>query len=307
MFEDKLPILIEVFNIYNLIQRAKQKGIKIVHNEEISNESKEEESISEFSNLISQSNQHIKSIEKNINKIIPLKSQILDATDEQEKNISKSIDDIIKDVHTSQVQMKAIIDELKLKINENQKEKTEIRLKKNLFDAMLKKYQSTIQRFQNEESEIKKIRETKLIRGVEINLKEDLNEDQKREVIDNPQMLQQILENKLKGEAHVKLKNAVRDLEERRRDIIKLEKSIMELHEMVIELSGLVQYQGEVIDNIFENISKAKEYTLKGEKEIEEGKKNLQCSKKMKCIILLIAIAALIIILIPTLVTVLKK
>ena len=231
----------------------------------------------------------------------------MDATDEQEKNISKSIDDIIKDVHTSQVQMKAIIDELKLKINENQKEKTEIRLKKNLFDAMLKKYQSTIQRFQNEESEIKKIRETKLIRGVEINLKEDLNEDQKREVIDNPQMLQQILENKLKGEAHVKLKNAVRDLEERRRDIIKLEKSIMELHEMVIELSGLVQYQGEVIDNIFENISKAKEYTLKGEKEIEEGKKNLQCSKKMKCIILLIAIAALIIILIPTLVTVLKK
>ena len=183
--------------------------------------------------------------------------------------------------------------------NKKQNEKVDLRLKKNLFDAMIKKYQNTIQRFQDEEGEIIKIKETKLVRGAEIALGQELDEQQKKEIIDNPQMVQQIYEDKLKQKAHVKLVNAVRDLEERHKDIKNLEKSVIELHKMIMQLNILVQYQGEMIDNIVENVSKAKDYVIKGEKNIEKGEKNMKRSRKIKCIIMIVVIAILLIIFIP--------
>ena len=50
--------------------------------------------------------------------------------------------------------------------------------------------------------------------------------------------------------------------------VLKLQKSILELHKMILELSQLAQYQGEMIDNIVDNVSKAKDYVIKGEKHI---------------------------------------
>ena len=181
------------------------------------------------------------------------------------------------------------------------------RLKKNLFDAMIKKYQKVIQKFQDEESEMKQIKETKLIRNAEIGLGRDLTENEKENIIEDPKMIQQIYEDKLKGKAHIKLQNAVRDLEERHRDIKKLEKSIIELSKMITELNKLVQYQGEMIDNIVENVSKSKDYITKAEKELIKGKENMKCKKNLKCTIAIIASIALLIIIIPIIVKFTKK
>ena len=184
---------------------------------------------------------------------------------------------------------------------------SDLRLKKNLFDAMIKKYQKVIQKFQDEESEMKQIKETKLIRNAEIGLGRDLTEKEKENIIEDPKMIQQIYEDKLKGKAHPKLQNAVRDLEERHRDIKKLEKSIIELSKMITELNKLVQYQGEMIDNIVENVSKSKDYITKAEKELIKGKENMKCKKNLKCTIAIIASIALLIIIIPIIVKFTKK
>lgn len=155
-------------------------------------------------------------------------------------------------------------------------EKAELRIKKNLFEAMFKNYQNVIQKFQDVESDIKKLKEDKIIRAAEIVLDEELNEKQRKEMIENPQILQTIYANKLKGKAHVKLQNAVKDLEERHKDIVKLQKSIIQLHKMILELSQLVQYQGEIIDNIVENVSKAKDYIGKGEKNLNKAHQKMK-------------------------------
>ena len=49
---------------------------------------------------------------------------------------------------------------------------------------MLKKYQNTCMRFQKEESDIKNIIETKLVRAAEIAVNQELTEEQKKEVIE---------------------------------------------------------------------------------------------------------------------------
>ena len=187
------------------------------------------------------------------------------------------------------------------------KDDNDLRTKKNLFDAMIKKYRKVIQKFQNEENELKQAKETKLFRTAEIGLARDLTEKEKVDIMEDPKKIQQIYADKLKGTAHVSLQNAVRDLEERHIEIKKLEKSIIELSKMILELNKLVKYQGEMIDNIVENVSKSKDYVEKAEVQLNKGKENMKCKKNIKCTIAIIACAVLLIILIPIIVKFAKK
>ena len=227
------------------------------------------------------------------------------------------MNNISNDIIESRGRMDKIIKELESELKNDQndenadpniiKDDSDLRLKKNLFDAMIKKYQNVIQKFQSEESEMKQIKETRLIRDAEIGLGQDLTKKEKENIIEDPKMIQQIYENKLKGKPHNKLQNVVRDLQERHEDIKKLEKSIIELSNMINELNKLVQYQGEMIDNIVENVSKSKDYITKAEKELVAGKEKMKCKKNLKCTIAIIASIALLIIIIPIIVKFTKK
>ena len=194
---------------------------------------------------------------------------------------------------------KSLESELEKDNNNKKKDDNDLRVKINLFNAMIKKYQEVIQKYQNKETDIKNIKEIKLIRNAEIGLGRDLTEEEKENIIEDPKKIQQIYEDKLKGKAHPTLQNAVRDLEERHRDIKKLEKSIIELSNMITELNKLVQYQGEMIDNILENVTIAGDHIKKAESCLEKAKEKLKCKNRVKCTIAIIACIALLIIIIP--------
>ena len=201
----------------------------------------------------------------------------------------QKIDVISSEVNNSQNIIDKNIKEIKEQININtinDNEKIDLRIKQNLFNSMIQKYKNISLKFSKEESDIKNIIETKLIRAAEIAVNQELNEEQRKIVIENPQMIQQMYENKLTGAAHIKLQNAVRDLEERHKDIQKLEKSILQVHNMIQELNALVKYQGEVIDNIEINIQKAKNYVFKAEKTLNCKYKCMKCCRdlQLKCL-----------------------
>jgi syntaxin 1B/2/3 len=248
----------------------------------------QDESMQDFSSTIAQCQSHIKSIEAKIDQLIRLKGEVISSTGQEERDISNKINSIVNSVNTTQNQMDKLIKELKAMLSMEQEDKNdpEIRIKNNLFGSMLKKYQNTCMRFQREESDIKNLIETKLVRAAEIAVNQELTEEQRKEVIENPQMIQQMYENKLTGAAHIKLQNVVRDLEERHRDIKKLEKSILQIHNMVQELNALVKYQGEIIDNVEINIKSAKNYVFKAEKTINCKYRCAKCCHdlQMKCL-----------------------
>lgn len=97
-----------------------------------------------------------------------------------------------------------------------------------------------------------------IIRSAEIASGKKLTDEEKQNILMNPEMAQKMIQDKLSGQAHTKLQNAVRDLEERHAEIRKLENSIMEVHKLIQELAALVNLQGEMIDDICENISASK-------------------------------------------------
>ena len=68
---------------------------------------------------------------------------------------------------------------------------------------------------------------------------------------------------------------------------------------MIIEINKLVKYQGEIIDNIADNVSKSKDWIEKGEKTTKKGYECMKCGYNIKCIITWIIVAILLIIIIP--------
>ena len=260
-------------------------------------------SLDNFNKLISESNYNIKFIEKKLEELKAKKSSLLDANKDEELELSKKIININDDITEARGRMNKIIKDLEKELDqESEKDDSELRTKQNLFDSMIKKYQRVIQRLSDEETNMKNIKEEKLIRNAEIGIGRDLTKKEREQVMENPKIIEQIYKDRLQGKGHDKLLNAVRDLEDRHKDIKKLEKSIIELSKMVTELSKLVKYQGELIDNIVENVSKSKDYVGQAEIQLEKGKENLESARKKKCIIAIIVCVILLIILIPLLV-----
>ena len=259
----------------------------------------DDESMKNFSTIIAQSQSHIKSIENKTEDLYRLKNTVVNSTGEEETATSQELNKIVNQTQQIQSKMKKIIDDLRAELNEEKSEKPddpEYRIKENLFGAMIKKYQQTCLKFQNVEGEIKNIIETKLVRSAEIALNKNLTEQQKIEVINDPQIIEQMYENKLTGAAHIRLQNVICDLEDRHKDIKKLERSIIQIHNMIIELSKLIELQGEMIDNIDTNIKQAKNDVLNGEKNVEKSEENMKKCSCKDCIIGAIIFVILIIV-----------
>ncbi len=169
----------------------------------------------------------------------------------------------------------------------------ERRISKNLHGATVKNFQDVMVQFQSLEAELKSINERMIIRSAEIASGKKLTDEEKKEIVMNPEMAQKMIQDKLSGQAHSKLQNAVRDLEERHAEIRKLESSIMEVHKLIEELAGLVKLQGEMIDDICENIAVSKDNVNDAEENIIKAKENMISARKKKCIILIIVIVVL--------------
>jgi syntaxin 1B/2/3 len=254
-----------------------------------------------FLNLISESNEKVKFIENKIKDLISIKSSLSDSNKEDEEKLYKKFNNIVDDIEISKERMTEIIDSIKsdIEISKNKENDNDQRTKLNLFNAMIKKYQKVINKFQDIKSEINQIKENKLVREYEIVVGRDITKEEKNEIIENPQIILQKYEDRLKGKAPPKLINAVRDLEERHKDIKKLEKSLMELTKMISEFNKLVFYQGEMIDNIVENIGIAKDYIQKAEGILEKAKKCMKRKRCSKLIIILIVVGILLVIILP--------
>ncbi|XP_058246723.1 syntaxin-2 isoform X1 [Hemibagrus wyckioides] len=80
-------------------------------------------------------------------------------------------------------------------------------------------------------------------------------------------------------------RQALNEIESRHKDIIRLESSIKELHDMFMDMAMLVETQGEMIDNIENNVRNAVEYVGKANEEVKKAVR-YQKSARRKYIIL---------------------
>ena len=103
------------------------------------------------------------------------------------------------------------------------------------------------------------------------------------------------------------LQDVVRVIEERHLDILKLEQQVLEIYELFRDLATLVDLQQESLDVIENRILHAKNYTEKAEVELNEAEDYQKKARNRRCCLLLILLGVLVAVLVPTLLTTLKK
>jgi hypothetical protein len=100
----------------------------------------------------------------------------------------------------------------------------ETRIKQNLYGSLIKQFEESATKFQTVQSEIKTMMQTRVVRDAEIILNRRLDAGEREEILNDPGQVQRFYENKLTQAGHIKLQNAVSDIEDRHKDIMKLER-----------------------------------------------------------------------------------
>ncbi|KPP65750.1 syntaxin-3-like, partial [Scleropages formosus] len=90
-------------------------------------------------------------------------------------------------------------------------------------------------------------------------------------------------------------KQALSEIEARHKDIVRLESSIRELHDMFVDIAMLVENQGEIVDNIEAQVSKAVDHIAVAKAETKKAIRYQSKSRK-KTIIVAVCCAVLVLI-----------
>lgn len=178
--------------------------------------------------------------------------------------------------------------------DKSQKRKTELRMRQTQIDAQSKRFfdiwseYNLIQATYRDKSKDLLVRRCKIANNnYDDEQIEKMLEDGKMDVfneciLSQTQMAQQQLT----------------ELQDRHDEFIRLEKSIVEVHDMFLEIGNLVSQQGEMVDNILQNVLKAEMDVEKGKDHLHQAKNYAISARKKKMLCAGISVVVLLIIII---------
>jgi hypothetical protein len=101
---------------------------------------------------------------------------------------------------------------------------SDIRVKKNLYGTLIKSFDDSLSKYQSVNSDIKNIMQDKILREATIIYNGKLSDDDRKKILENPEILQDQMRMRLTDKPSAKLTNAYNDIKERHEDIVRLER-----------------------------------------------------------------------------------
>jgi len=142
----------------------------------------------------------------------------------------------------------------------------ELRMKKTIYGSFVGRFQTVLKQTNSLQAEYKKTVRENLKKQIKI-ANPKLSEEELEKSVADPEQGKQLLSQQMLG-VHEKVKSTIQDIETKYKEILVLEKSVQQVHQMFEVLAGLVEEQSEMLDNIEHNMSEAKNYVEKGEKNV---------------------------------------
>jgi syntaxin 1B/2/3 len=265
-----------------------------------------DEILPEFTKKSNSMQYYLNKVKTNNKEIARLKERHQTATlSEQEKSISEDLSRLIKENTTLCQTIKQDIEYMEEEITrckEKEPDEPETRIKDITYRALKGKFGDVLKESQNTQIEYKTAVKSKIARQAKI-IDPTLTQDQVEAVCNDPDGAGKLLANKMLGTGHVKLQNAVSDIQDKYKDILKLEKSVQLVHQMFVDMQMLVHVQGEMLDNIELNIQETKDYMKKAVVKLDKAKKSHQIYKKYRCCLLIILLVIIGVVVIVPIVT----
>jgi len=192
---------------------------------------------------------------------------------------------------------KAAIDKLKKDVDKctnEEPEETETRIKTTQYESLCVKFKNVLTEYEDLQLQFKNAVKSKVKRLVKA-LDENLSAEELERISEDPEGAAKLIQNKMIGRGHLKLENAVADIQEKQRDIQRLEQSVALVIKLLQDMAYLVQVQGEQIDNIEMILNKAKNYVEKGVEQLGKAKKNYKQSKRKICCVIIILLVVFVV------------
>ncbi|CAF0788071.1 unnamed protein product [Brachionus calyciflorus] len=232
-----------------------------------------------------------------VNEIKRLQESILVSSGNDE-TLRDELDDRMNEIKSNaqkiRQNLKIMTEEILREEKENRRGSTELKIKKTRTAFLSKKFSEIMQNYNLIQANYRDDCKKRIKRQLEITGK-DADDEEIEEMLEsnNPQIFTQgiLTETKM-------AKQALQDIEARHKDIKMLEKNILELHEMFADLAELIETQGEMVDNIEDNMAKTVEDAKVGEDNTKKAVVNAKSARKKKVIVGLIITGVVLVVII---------
>ncbi|XP_030928394.1 syntaxin-132-like isoform X1 [Quercus robur] len=256
-------------------------------------------------------NKQIQETEKQVEKLSGFLKQLKDANEESKavtkasamkaikKRMEKDIDEVGKIARNVKGKLEAIS---KDNVSNRQKPGCEKgtgvdRARMNMTNALMKKFkelmtefQTLRQRIQDEYREVVE-RRVMTVTGTR---PDDETIDHLIETGNSEQIFQKAMQEAGRGQ----VLNTVEEIQERHDVVKEIEKKLLDLHQIYLDMAVLVEAQGEILDNIENQVTTAVDHVQRGTTVLQNAKKLQKNSRKWMCIaiIILLVIVAVIVV-----------
>jgi len=268
--------------------------------------SKQKAEIADHMKLYDMVKESLQVIKTNVAKIEKLREKDRKTANEKErKEIMSTLDKTMDETNSHGGRIKKQLEFIKAendKYAKEQKDSAKHQMRTNLYQTHVRRFHQIMNDYNLVSNDFRQALQDRTRRQLKI-VDKDITDDEVEKIVESGKA-QEVIKQALISDD---LEDVVRDIEERHQDILKLERQVLEVYELFRDLAQLVDLQQDSLDVIDARIQSAKNYTEKAEVELTEAEDYQKKARKRQCIILAIVIGVLVVILAPTLSTVLKS
>lgn len=237
--------------------------------------------------------------------IITLKDKAVLATSEtEESKISDTIRTLVEGTNGQAKKCKNLLGLLKeenanLK-NEETIKPTDLRVRDNLVNTLLRKFIDEMKRYQNSQQQYKTDVKKKVKRQIQM-IKPDATDQDVDQIMRSEGGREALYQEQiLSGGVNDQIKTQYRAVAGKYQDILTLEASVAELHQMFLDFALLTEQQGELLDQIEYQVRSAADYVEDANVDVYEAIEYQKKIRKKQCWIMLIVVVVIIIVLFST-------
>jgi len=268
--------------------------------------SKQKAEIADHMKLYDMVKESLQVIKTNVAKIEKLREKDRKTANEKErKEIMSTLDKTMDETNSHGGRIKKQLEFIKTendKYAKEHKDSAKHQMRTNLYQTHVRRFHQIMNDYNLVSNDFRQALQDRTRRQLKI-VDKDITDDEVEKIVESGKA-QEVIKQALISDD---LEDVVRDIEERHQDILKLERQVLEVYELFRDLASLVDLQQDSLDVIDARIQSAKNYTERAEVELTEAEDYQKKARKRQCMILGIVIIILVVILAPTLSTVLKS
>jgi|Transcript_19645 t-SNARE complex subunit (syntaxin) len=264
--------------------------------------SSQPEHMKQFFNDVEAIKLDISTVTSATEQITSLKDKAVLATSEtEESQISDTIRTLVESTNKRAKTCKNLLGLLKQE-NANLKEKkeitaTDLRVRENLVNTLLRKFIDEMKRYQNSQQQYKTDVKKKVTRQVQM-IKPDATDQEVDDIMRSEGGREALYQQQiLSGGVNDQIKTQYRQVAGKYQDVLTLEASVAELHQMFLDFALLTEQQGELLDQIEYQVRSAADYVEDANVDVYEAIEYQKKIRKKQCWILLIVVVVIIVVL----------